>query len=119
MGKFLCGPHIEVEFDDRTLAHLQVVIGAKLRRSESTLFSWRDSVDSGDGRTTVWVHPAADIAFKYYGHRKPTINAEWVEMLMLEANKPGGLQLVEEPSTENGVPVGHHNPISASGGATA
>ncbi|GGI39086.1 hypothetical protein GCM10010988_22310 [Cnuibacter physcomitrellae] len=104
-----------VEFDDRILAHLQVVIAAKLRRGESTLFSWRDSLDSGDGRTTVWLHPLMDIAFKYYGHRKPTINTAWIDALMLEANKPSGLQLVEEPGTPEGVPRGHHNPISASG----
>jgi hypothetical protein len=115
MGKFLCGSHIDVEFDDRVLAHLQVVIGAKLRRGESMLFSWRDSTDSGDGRTTTWVHPTSDVTFKYYGHRKPTINAEWVDLLMLEANKPGGLQLTEEPEAPGGVPVAHHNPISGSG----
>ncbi|MCS5497887.1 ATP-dependent DNA ligase [Cnuibacter physcomitrellae] len=117
MGKFLCGPHVEVEFEDRVLAHLQIVVGAKLRRGESMLFSWRDSADSGDGRTTVWVHPVADITFKYYGHRKPAINSDWVDLLMLEANKPGGLQLVEEPESVAGIPLGHNNPISHSGHA--
>ncbi|WPO86269.1 ATP-dependent DNA ligase [Herbiconiux sp. KACC 21604] len=117
MGKFLCGSHIEVEFDDRVLAHLQVVIGAKLRRGESTFFSWRDSADSGDGRTTTWVHPLADVTFKFYGHRNPSINGAWVEALMLEANKPGGLQLVEEPGGDGGAPVAHHNPITATGEA--
>lgn len=115
MGKLLSGPHVAVDFDDRVLAHLQVVITAKIRRGESMLFSWRDSVDSGDGRTTIWLHPLADITFKYYGHRHPSINAAWVDALMLEANKPGGLQLVEEPRTAGGVPLGHHNPINASG----
>jgi hypothetical protein len=91
------------------------VIGAKLRRGESMLFSWRDSTDSGDGRTTTWVHPTSDVTFKYSGHRTPTINAEWVDLLMLEANKPGGLQLIEEPEAPGGVPVAHHNPISGSG----
>ncbi|WP_378143880.1 ATP-dependent DNA ligase [Cnuibacter sp. UC19_7] len=115
MGKFLCGPHVAVEFDDRVLAHLQIVISAKLRRRESMMFSWRDSADSGDGRTSVWVHPLADVAFKFYGHRKPAVNAEWVDALMLEANKPGGLQLIEEPGAGAGAPLAHHNPISASG----
>ncbi|ARJ06901.1 hypothetical protein GCM10010988_22330 [Cnuibacter physcomitrellae] len=115
MGKLLCGPHVAVEFDDRTLAHLQVVITAKIRRGESFLFSWRDSIDAGDGRTTVWVQPRSDVVFKYYGHRKPTINSVWIDALMLEANKPGGLQLVAEPGESEEAPVGHHNPISASG----
>lgn len=115
MGKLLCGPHVAVEFDDRVLAHLQVVIGAKIRRGESMLFSWRDSTDSGDGRTTTWIHPMSDVTFKYYGHRKPEINSAWIDALMLEANKPGGLQLTAEPQTEDDIPVAHHNPISASG----
>lgn len=115
MGRFLCGPHVDVEFDDRVLAHLQVVLGAKLRRGESMLFSWRDSVDAGDGRTSMWIHPFADIAFKYYRHRRPTISHEWIDQLMLEANKPGALQLVEEPRTDDSTPLGHHNTISATG----
>ncbi|ARJ03872.1 ATP-dependent DNA ligase [Cnuibacter physcomitrellae] len=115
MGKFLCGSHIAVEFDDRVLAHIQVVIGAKLRRGESMLFSWRDSPDAGDGRTTVWIHPLSDVVFKYYGHRKPAVNPEWVDAMMLEANKPGGLQLIEEPGQNAPRPVAHHNPIAASG----
>lgn len=118
MGKFLCGPHVVVEFDDRVLAHLQVVISAKLRRGESTLFSWRDSADSGDGRTSVWVHPLSNVVFKYYDHRKPAINGVWIDQLMLEANRPAGLQLVEEPGTADGTPLAHHNPISAPGQAT-
>jgi hypothetical protein len=118
MGKFLYGSNVSVEFEDRVLAHLQVVISAKLRRGESLLFSWRDSADSGDGRTTTWLHPLSDLTFKYYGHRKPNINGEWVEALMLEANKPGGLQLVEEPIVDGGVPEGHHNPINASSSYT-
>jgi len=113
MGKFLYGTHVAVEFDDRVLAHLQIVIGAKVRRGESTLFSWRDSAASGDGRTTVWLHPLADLTFKYYGHRPSTINTAWVEAMMLEANKPSGLQLTAEPATNGEVPVAHNNPISA------
>lgn len=113
MGKFICGAHIAVEFDDRVLAHLQVVIGAKLRRGESTFFSWRDSAASGDGRTSVWIHPLSDLTFKYYGHRRPQINTQWVEALMLEANKSGGLQLVPESPESTEVPVAHNNAISA------
>lgn len=81
------------------------------------MFSWRDSVDAGGGRATIWVHPHSDIAFKYYGHRMPSINGAWVDALMIEANKPGGLQISEEPGTHDGAPRAHRNPISASGRA--
>ncbi len=42
MGKFIYDSTIKVDFDDRLLAHLQVVIGAKLRRGEAFHFTWRD-----------------------------------------------------------------------------
>jgi len=42
MGKLTYDSTLTVDFDDRVLAHLQLVIGAKLRRAESFYFSWRD-----------------------------------------------------------------------------
>ena len=35
MGKLTYDSTLTVDFDDRVLAHLQLVIGAKLRRAES------------------------------------------------------------------------------------
>jgi hypothetical protein len=86
-----------VDFEDRTLAHLQLVIGAKLRRNEAFFFAWKDDPASGDGRTTIWVHPRIPIAFKFYGSRSPAINGAWVKALMLSANSAQGLQLMPEP----------------------
>jgi hypothetical protein len=97
MGKFIYGPNMTVEFDDRALAHLQIVIGAKLRRGESFNFSWRDDARSGDGQSTLWLQPTMQIGYKYYGGHPPSINSAWVELLMLAANSPGGLRLVPEP----------------------
>ncbi len=59
MGKLTYEGTVKVDFDDRTLAHLQLVIGTKLRRGEPFHFTWRDDVSIGDGRTTIWVHPVA------------------------------------------------------------
>ena len=47
-----------VEFDDRLLAHLQIVIVQKIRRGESFLMSWRDAAETGDGHSAIWIHPA-------------------------------------------------------------
>lgn len=91
-----------IEFDDRTLAHLQLVIGAKLRRGESFMFSWRDDPHVGDGRTTIWVHPTIPLVYKFFGGRQPAINRSWVEALMNSANSAGGLQLVPEPPDLHG-----------------
>ncbi|MFB2554428.1 DUF7882 family protein [Herbiconiux liangxiaofengii] len=97
MGKLTYDSSLTVDFEDRILAHLHLVIGAKLRRSESFFFSWKDDVKSGSGRSTIWIHPSTSLAFKFYGGRPPAINRAWVEALMLSANTPSGLQLVSEP----------------------
>ena len=96
MGKFIYGSTMTVEFDDRVLGHLQVVIGAKLRRGESCYFSWRDDARTGDGQTVLWLHPSMQLGYKYYGRHPASINTTWVEQLMLTANSPGGLRLVAE-----------------------
>ncbi|MFE7843582.1 ATP-dependent DNA ligase [Microbacterium sp. NPDC057407] len=98
MGKFTYENGVKVDFDDRTLAHLQVVIASKLRRSESFHFSWKDDASIGDGRTTVWVHPSASLVFKYYGSRPPKLNPAWLNALMFTANSGSGLYLVPEPA---------------------
>jgi hypothetical protein len=96
MGKLTYGNDFEVEIDDRTLAHLQLVIGLKMRRSEGFFFSWTESADQGNGRTTLWLSPAIPLAFTYFGGRPATINREWLETLTLSSNSSQGLQLTPE-----------------------
>jgi hypothetical protein len=100
MGKFVYGSSVTfVEFDDRTLAHLEVVITAKLRRRESLAFTWQYSTSRVGGTTTVWLNAAVPVKFDYYGSRHPVLNREWIEALMLLANTPAGLTVVDEPKT--------------------
>jgi hypothetical protein len=87
-----------VEFDDRLLAHLQIVIVQKIRRGESFLMSWRDSADTGDGHSAIWIHPTQNLYFKFVGSRNPTINQDWLDQLMLSANSPRGLLVMREGS---------------------
>ncbi|RFA18055.1 DUF7882 family protein [Subtercola boreus] len=109
MGTFNYDSVLKVDFEDRVLAHIQIVIGAKLRRGESFNFSWRDDEAIGDGRTTVWVHPALPIVYKYNGGKMPRINPAWIQVLSDTANSNGGLQLVPEPDS----------PLSGSGGSSS
>lgn len=104
MGKLIYEGTIKVDFDDRTLAHLQLVIGNKLRRGEPFHFTWRDDPSIGDGRTTVWLHPGCGLVYKFYGGRKPQLNPAWIDALAFTANSQSGLYLVPEPagSSENG-----------------
>lgn len=105
MGKLVYERSIKVDIDDRILAHLQVVIGSKLRRGEPFFFTWRDDPSVGDGRTSIWVHPRCALSFKYYGSRQPRINAAWVDALAHTANSPSGLYVVPEPAEGAGDPA--------------
>ncbi|WP_396667952.1 ATP-dependent DNA ligase [Microbacterium sp. R86528] len=98
MGKFIYEGNLKVDFDDRTLAHLQMVIGTKLRRGEAFHFTWKDDTSLGNGRTSVWMHAQSSLVYKYYGSRRPTLNARWVDALAFTANSPTGLFLVPEPN---------------------
>ncbi|TDN90676.1 ATP-dependent DNA ligase [Microbacterium sp. BK668] len=98
MGKFIYEGIIKVDFEDRTLAHLQIVIGTKLRRGEAFHFSWRDDPSLGDGRTTVWLHPRSSLVYKFYGSRRPALNRAWIDALAYTANSPSGLYVVPEPA---------------------
>ncbi len=99
MGKFTYEGVTKVDFEDRALLHLQIVIGTKLRRGEPMHFTWKDDPSIGGGRTTVWLHPRCSLVYKYYGSRAPQPNSAWLEALMHTANSPTGLYLMPEPQT--------------------
>jgi hypothetical protein len=87
---------IVIEFEDRLLAHLQIVIVNKLRRRESFAMSWRDAPEAGDGRSAIWLDPSIPIYFKFDGSRVPAINREWVERLADSAASSHGLVVTGE-----------------------
>ncbi|WP_349361117.1 ATP-dependent DNA ligase [Cryobacterium sp. PH29-G1] len=90
---------VVVEIDDRTLAHLQLVIVQKLRRGESFLLSWQDSRAVGSGRSSIWLHPSIPLYFKYSGGHAATLNRQWIEDLSRSANSAQGLVIVSEPGS--------------------
>ena len=87
----------ETTFDDRILAHLQLAIGAKLRRSEGFFFSWRDVPSVGTERHSIWMDAAIPLRFDYTTCVTQLINRDWLEQLALSANAPQGMQLGDEP----------------------
>ena len=98
MGKFVYGtPTWSVEFEDRALAHLRIVMLAKLRRSESFSFSWKYETVHGSGRSSFWIHPAIPLQFEFFGGREAVLNRAWIDALMETANSPNGLELIPEP----------------------
>ena len=87
----------QIEFDDRVLAHLQVAIITKLRRDEKFALSWDHGMAAGSGHSTVWMHPAVPVRFRFNGSRSVALNRTWLDALMLSANSTGGLHIVPEP----------------------
>lgn len=101
MGYMLYGrPAEEIEMDDRILAHAKIVILTKLRRGQAFAFSFEHDVHDGhgdDGRSTIWIHPAIPVHFKFDESSQPEINRIWLEQLMVSANSGDGLRLIPEP----------------------
>ncbi|MCU1404041.1 MAG: ATP-dependent ligase [Glaciihabitans sp.] len=98
MGRLLYGDSgLVIEFDDRTLSHVHLVINAKLRRSEAFFFSWKDDPAVGNGRSSIWLESSIPLFFKFSTSERHTINREWLDALTTSANLPQGMYLTSEP----------------------
>lgn len=95
MGTLLHGD-FSVDFDDRLLAHLQVVIVNKFRRNEPVVLSWLDPLSAGDGRSSAWLTPSQSVFFKFVGSRAPRINQVWLRTLSEAAASSTGLIVTTE-----------------------
>lgn len=95
MGRLVYGT-ATYELDDRLLAHLQVVVGTKLRRGENFFVSWRNPVAGGSGRQSIWIDNGVHLAFEYTGGVIPAVNREWIESMASSAATNFGLQLTDE-----------------------
>jgi hypothetical protein len=108
------GSTAEIHMDDRTLAHLQIVIINKLRRQESFAFSWKEPAQAGDGRSTIWIYPTVSLRFRFEGSRPPSVNQSWLTILSHAANSGSGLQVLPEPMDRGGVLAEGHREASTS-----
>ena len=99
MGRFIYDTMANsVDIDDRTLAHLRIVVMNKLRRTEAFMFDV--VIGDGSGRRSFWMHPSVPIQFHFFGSRNPRINRAWIEDLMQVASGPNGLTITPEPPEE-------------------
>ncbi|QLD12116.1 DUF7882 family protein [Microbacterium oleivorans] len=85
-----------IHIEDRTLAHLKVVISTKLRRGESFTLSWRHPDGEPTGRSTIWLHPSIPLRFVFDDPEPTTLSREWVEEMASSANSSGGIMVIAE-----------------------
>lgn len=95
MGTLLYGATTApIAMDDRTLAHLKVVITTKLRRRESFTLTWQDGTDDEPGRSsTLWLHPAIPLMFVFDDPAPADLDRRRIEQLAVAANSRSGIRL--------------------------
>lgn len=98
MGVLLYGDDgMRVGMDDRTLAHVQALVNSRLRRNQPFFLWWRDSRLTGDGQSSMWMARGITLVFQYRSTLPITLNDEWMRLLVLAADRPGGTFLAAEP----------------------
>jgi len=97
MGMLYYGRGMEVGMEDRLLAHLQITVGAKMRRHEAFFISWVDSAAVGSGRSAIWVDTGVSLIFRYASLAPIRINRLWLDALALSAETNQGMKLENEP----------------------
>lgn len=113
MGHFVYGAGARYEFADRTLAHVKVAAGAKLRRQESFYLSWVIPASAGSGRVTVWMSPSIPAQFQFRSTEPANLNREWVKALAMTAMSDRGMVVLEEE--EAAAYVRDHPPTLSTG----
>jgi len=94
MGSLHYGsPPATFALDDRTLAHVELVVLAKLRRNESFALTLDEAKG---GRSTIWINASSTLRFEF-AEQTADINREWLEELIDAANTTAGMKIVPEP----------------------
>jgi hypothetical protein len=82
-----------IQLDDDLLAHVALVVFAKLRRNEPLLVSWTDPAGSP---TQAWLHPNSTVVARHTAGADTTIDRRRAERMMIAANSTHGLRLSPE-----------------------
>lgn len=83
--------------DDRTLAHLKIVILSSLRAGEGISLTLKRDAGQGSGRETFWINPGTDLRFQFAGSRVPHINRVWLKQMVDACAGGTGLFIMDEP----------------------
>ena len=82
-----------ITIDDRTLAHVEAVTMARLRRKNSFVLRWTEKVGDGHGRRSIWVHESADLYFEYESPEVFDLDRALLERLTRAADSNTGMDL--------------------------
>ncbi|SDQ04876.1 hypothetical protein [Leucobacter chromiiresistens] len=86
---------LTIHFNDRLLAHMQVVIVQKIMREESFLMAWKNGTSAGEGRTAIWIAPSTRLTFSFEESEMPDMDEEWLQRLGESANSNTGMIVTE------------------------
>ncbi|GAD33893.1 plastocyanin [Microbacterium sp. TS-1] len=82
---------IAIPMPDDVLAHLQLVIAAKLGAGEGFTVSWRHG--DGQGRSTLWLERSIPLRFDFASSRPVSTDPRRVRAMLTEAAAVTGLSL--------------------------
>lgn len=85
----------EYEFEDRLLAHLQVVIQLKLAKMECFFLTWHPHCET-KSEMSIWISPRSPLAFHFSGSREPSLSKKWAVALNAISHTPRGLVAISE-----------------------
>ncbi|MFE7845809.1 hypothetical protein ACFUTX_11535 [Microbacterium sp. NPDC057407] len=80
-----------IEFPDRLLAHLKVVITTKLRRAESFTLSWRHPDDGPAGRSSIWLQESIPLRFVFDQAEPEQLDGSALQDMAQRATSASGL----------------------------
>lgn len=86
----------QVSMDDRTLAHLQVVVAHKLRRDEPFMLTWTTQSSSGAGRRSIWIANGVPLRFRFDAAVPVTIDRARVGQMITQSFSAAGLTLPDD-----------------------
>ncbi|KHK98747.1 hypothetical protein LK09_07480 [Microbacterium mangrovi] len=88
-----------VVIPDRLLAHLKIVITAKLRRDERFTLSFAPSDSDAGATSTIWLGSAIPLRFEFDGDQPEALDPLVLQQLAAEANSTRGIVLRLEPAS--------------------
>ena len=96
------------DLDDILLAHLKLVIIAKLRRGESFVVTVPALEHGCQVREALWVNPSVPMRFVMDEADVPLLDHHRLESLMAQANTLGGIVLMAESTNRSLVLPSEH-----------